>query len=313
MVEDGVMSQAGRPDRSIGHRRTGLTAALPLLAASWVAVTVCGVEPPATRQPAATRPAATGEPAPFTQPVAGTALSLEMVPVPGGTVTLQTAEGPREVTVEPFWIGATEVSWDLYDVFVYGLDRPGGQPPPGTDAVTRPTKPYVTMDRGYGHAGFPAISMSYRNAQAFCRWLSAKTGRTYSVPTEAQWRHVCALGQIDGNAIDEHAWHRGNARHRTHSLGSRKPDALGVHDLLGNTSEWCTGPDGEPVTMGGTFRDEPDHLGCEARVLPTEDWNDSDPQIPKSVWWLADASFVGMRLVCLPTAGAPEQPEESSP
>ena len=45
--------------------------------------------------------------------------------------------------------------------------------------------------------------------------------------------------------------------------------------------------------------DRPEKLGCSGRVLPSEDWNASDPQIPKSVWWLADGGFVGFRVVCL--------------
>ena len=68
--------------------------------------------------------------------------------------------------------------------------------------------------------------------------------------------------------------------------------------MHGNASEWCTGGDGEPVSLGGSYRDGPGGVGCAARQPPSKAWNASDPQLPKSVWWLADAGFVGFRVVC---------------
>ena len=227
----------------------------------------------------------------FTQTIPGTTATLEMVPVPQG-------QSDRE-RVGPFWVASREVTWDLYDVFVYRLDEPA-RAPGGADALARPSKPYISMDRGFGHVGYPALSMSARGAEAFCAWLSDRTGRRYRLPTERQWRVLCRLSGIAPARLDAHAWHRGNAQGTTHPVGKKAPDALGLHDLFGNASEWCRGDDGEPVTMGGCFRDPIERLGCGARVEPTPEWNASDPQLPKSVWWLADAGFVGCRVVCLP-------------
>ncbi len=220
----------------------------------------------------------------FTETIAGTAVSFEMVPVPGDA----------SLGIRPFWIGRTEVTWDAYDVYLYGLDQAAGEP--GADAVTRPSKPYISMDRGFGHAGFPGISMSYHGAASFCEWLSVKTGRRYRLPTEQEWRFVCDRGAVEN--ASEHAWHRGNADFKTHPVATRRPDAHGIHDMYGNAAEWCTGSDGRPVTLGGSYRDEPAGVGCVARVEPRDAWNQSDPQIPKSIWWLADAGFVGFRVVC---------------
>lgn len=217
---------------------------------------------------------------PFSQPIAGTVLSLEMVPVPG----------------DRFWVSTTEITWDLYDVFVFELDDPADDVG-DTDAITRPSKPYIAMDRGFGHNGYPALSMSFHGAETFCRWLSAKTGRRYRLPTLEEWRRVCAQSGIDASTVNDHAWYAGNADHTTHQVGTKAPDALGLFDLAGNAAEWCR-TDGTPVVAGGSFRD--DAVGCTAVAKDTPDWNASDPQFPKSIWWLADAGFVGLRVVCEP-------------
>lgn len=200
----------------------------------------------------------------------------------------------------PFWIAKTEMTWDLYDTFVFGLDQPEAPDESGVDAITRPSKPYIAMDRGFGKAGYPVISVSYHGAKMFCEWLSKKTGRTYRLPTAAEWRVACALGEIRPGALDDHAWHKGNSDFKTHPVGTKAPDLLGLHDMYGNASEWCSGGNDEPVTMGGSYRDSAQEIGCTRRVEPSDMWNASDPQIPQSVWWLADGGFVGFRIVCIP-------------
>ena len=237
---------------------------------------------------------------PLNQEIPDTTVSFEMVPVPAGTVTIETENGPQEVEVGPFWISPTELTWDLYDVFQFRLDRTRSAEGSDADAVTRPSKPYLPPDRGYGHDGYPAISISYKGADSFCKWLSLKTGRNYRLPTEAEWQYVCRLGKVDENAIDEFAWHKGNTDYTTKPVAALKPDARGIYDMYGNVAEWCTDIEGNPVTYGGSFQDTADNLGWAARVPPSERWNDSDPQIPKGTWWLADCGFVGFRIVCVP-------------
>src|SRR5439155_1020145 len=70
-------------------------------------------------------------------------------------------------------------------------------------------------------------------------------------------------------------------------------------DMLGNVAEWVTGTDsgGRPVVRGGSWNDPPDHVSPTARARQTPAWNETDPQFPKSRWWLADAPFVGFRIV----------------
>jgi formylglycine-generating enzyme required for sulfatase activity len=93
------------------------------------------------------------------------------------------------------------------------------------------------------------------------------------------------------------AWHRGNAKGQTHPVASRKPDALGMFDLFGNAAEWVSTDDGQRVARGGSFRDAPEVTGPRARATQDASWNERDPQLPKSRWWLSDAPFVGFRIV----------------
>ncbi len=228
--------------------------------------------------------------APFTETISGTALSIEMLPLKG-----RASDAPR------VWISATEITWDVYDAFVFELDKPAAQTDPTIDAIARPSKPYILMDRGFGHAGYPAISVNHTGAAAFCAWLTVKTGRTYRLPTEAEWESACRAGsdvEVDPALLAELAWFRPNAERKTHSVGTKRANAWGFFDMHGNAGEWCTSAAGEPVVRGGSYRDSATGLRADARVLPEKKWNASDPQLPKSKWWLADGGFLGFRIAC---------------
>jgi len=228
---------------------------------------------------AAGQVAAQSPPTTYRETIPGTAVTFEMVLVPGAGA------------IEPFYIGRTEVTWDMYDVFALALDEP--RPSAGADAFARPSKPYGAPDYGWGHAGYPAISIAREAADAFTAWLSKKTGKAYRLPSEAEWEHAARLA---GPPADAAAWHRGNATSRTRPVASRAPDALGLFDLYGNVAEWVVAPGGARVTRGGSFRDPLSALGPAARELQDEYWNERDPQLPKSRWWLSDGPFVGFRL-----------------
>jgi len=227
----------------------------------------------------------------FAQDLAGTVVSIEFVPVAPG-----------------LWMSSKEITWEAYDVFVFGLDQPAAPAAsgdaPAPDAVLRPTRPHMTADRGWGHAGFPAMSLSAKGAQSFCEWLAKKTGRRYRLPSEVEWEAACRAGAPASAAwscgddlaeLVKYAWYKQNADGRTHAVGTLAPNALGLFDMHGNVSEWCAAPDGSFVLRGGSYRDASKLLRCDARALPVPAWNQSDPNLPKSVWWLADAPFAGFR------------------
>ncbi len=221
----------------------------------------------------------------FTERVAGTAVTMDLMRIPG-------CDG-----VKPFYAARTEVPWELFDAFIYGLDAKAGQSTPEADAVTRPTKPYVSVDRGFGHQGWPAISMSSKGAVQFCEWLSRKTGRTYRLPTVAEWRCMAKASGVTADAVARHAWTDADADVRTHRCGEKPADAAGLVDLWGNAAEWCVAEGGGFCILGGSYRDERIDPASMKPVAETPAWNDSDPQFPKSVWWLVDGPFIGMRVV----------------
>jgi len=246
----------------------------------------CAVAPALLAQSAA--------PQAYRETIAGTVLTFEMVPVPGGKVTV----AGQAVEVKPFLIGRTEVTWDMYDVFALGLDAPKSGT--GADAVARPSQPYGAPDHGWGHAGYPVISVAHPAAEAFAAWLSVTTGKKYRLPTEAEWTHAASLAAgkdaLAPARVDALSWHSGNASARTHPVGTKAADGLGLFDLFGNASEWVVAGD-TFVTRGGSFRDAPAALGPGTRAVQDETWNERDPQLPKSRWWLSDGPFVGFRLV----------------
>lgn len=229
-------------------------------------------------------------------------VSFDMVPVQGGTVMLKIGDEVEEVDVAPFWIGATEVTWDLYDIFAYQLDLEENERLKHADAVTRPSRPYQSPDYGFGHQGYAAICVTYHAAEQFAVWLSEKTGKKYRLATDAEWQLAAQGGASTASPLaDEelatYAWYKDNASDKTQPVASKAPNDIGAYDMLGNVLEWVTGHDGKPITRGGSFKDAASKMDVHARAKQHWKWNETDPQIPKSRWWLSDGYFVGFRIV----------------
>lgn len=238
----------------------------------------------------------------FSEPIKGTALSIDLVPV------VSAASAPA------IWMSSTEIPWEVLDVCIYGFDKKDGKSDPeSADAVTRPTKPYIATDRGFGHAGWPANSVSFQNAKAFCLWLSAKTGKHYRLPTHAEWVLTCEKSGVARESLADFAWFDENSDGTTHKIGSKKADAQGVHDLYGNLAEWCVMPDGSGAVVGGSYREARDEISCAEMERDTPNWNLTDPQLPRSIWWLADAGWIGFRVVCDSTPQPAPQPPQQRP
>jgi formylglycine-generating enzyme required for sulfatase activity len=241
--------------------------------------------------------------APFTETLPGSVVKIQMKPIPGGTIKI----GAKTIVVKPFWLATTETPWEAFDVFTASgpPSPPYDQTQFAPDAIARPSKSYILPDLGWGHHGFPAINLSIDSATMFCRWLAAATKKKYRLPTEAEWELACRLGlqgasNIDKATLDKTAWYAGNSNQVTHPIGTKLPDKLGLFDMLGNVGEWAIDVDGKPVLCGGTFRDDPAAIGPTTRKRWERKWQEEDPQIPKSRWWLSDAPFAGFRLVCEP-------------
>ncbi len=227
---------------------------------------------------------------------------ISMVSVPGGTVTV----GGKAVEVKPFTMSTTEVTWDAFDVFV--ASGPASKPYDTTefkaDAVARPSRSYAVPDLGWGHKEYPAINIHFTSADMFCRWLTSVTKKKFRLPTEAEWELACR-GGVSGDwtplaepALSQQAWHSGNSKDKTHAVGRKAANPFGLFDMFGNVGEWALTADGKQILCGGAFNDGPELQTPTRRQVWAPEWQATDPQEPKSRWWLADGPFVGFRVIC---------------
>ncbi len=203
---------------------------------------------------------------PYTTTIPGTSTEYTMIPVPGGTFTMGSpeteegrseAEGPqREIHVDPFWIGKTEVTWAEYKTFMglYPLfknrAKAGLQPITAenkVDAITVPTplyEPSHTYEFG-DDPNQPAVTMTQYAAKQYTKWLSGMTGMQYRLPSEAEWEFAARAGSAsaysfgdDSSQLEKHAAFADNAPDGPALVGSFAPNAFGLHDMHGNAWEW---------------------------------------------------------------------------
>ena len=208
--------------------------------------------------------------------------------------------------------------------------------------MTRPTPPYADETFGFGRNGQPAICITHHAAMEYCRWLSAKTGKIYRLPTEAEWEYACRAGTKtayswgdDPDKLDEYAWYVNNAE-KPMKVGKKKPNPVGplrharqrrrmvpgplqarrLQDITPPTSRpsgrsSCPTPRSIPMwSAAGRGTTTPDKLRSAARRGVEPEWSVQDPQRPQSIWWHTDATFVGFRIVRpLDRARQPQGPE----
>ncbi|WP_051717693.1 formylglycine-generating enzyme family protein [Streptomyces megasporus] len=193
-----------------------------------------------------------------------------MVGIPAGRIVLRD-EGTRtewEVEVGAFRLAAHPVTRELYRAV-------RGEAPPS------PAGPRT-----------PVTEVSWLDAVRFCDLLSRAAGLRpcytigddpdgrdvlcdreadgYRLPSEAEWEYACRAGDsgVRYGELDEIAWYRGNSGGEVHDVGTRAPNAWGLHDMIGNVWEWCWdvydpevyGP--YRVFRGGGWQDHP--RGCRA-------------------------------------------------
>ncbi len=282
----------------------------------------------------------------YTQKIPGADAAIDMAPIPGGTFIMgspdnekgrKSDEGPQvDVKLQPFWMGKYEITWGQYELWGLGLDKQRREAKKAeathwdktADALAIPTKPYSDMTFGMGKEGFPAVCMTQFAAKMYCKWLSAKTGHYYRLPTEAEWEYACRAGTKtaysfgdDPKKLGDYAWSSENSDEKYHKVGLKKPNPWGLYDMHGNVAEWCIDeyvPDRykqlhirssnadapvlvtkayPQVVRGGAWTDEAPALRSAARRGSSKEWKQQDPQIPQSIWYHTDADFVGFRVV----------------
>jgi formylglycine-generating enzyme required for sulfatase activity len=217
----------------------------------------------------------------YTEKIPGTSVSFKMKAIPGGTFTIGSPddepfrdgnEGPRKsVAVSRLFMAETEVTWDEYWAFYAETMSEGRIPPeqifahnsdPDVDAISGPTPPFGNPEQGWGAGKRPAITMTHYAAETFCRWLSKKTGKTYRLPTEAEWEYAVRGGTdtpyffegspkdyssegfwngifgADTTVINTYAVYDRNSRNRTQEPSAVKANPFGLRNMSGNVWEY---------------------------------------------------------------------------
>lgn len=229
----------------------------------------------------------------------------EMVVVPAGSFMMGSPasekgrsdyEGPlHRVTIPaPFAVGKYEVTFAEWDA----CEAAGG------------CSGFVPSDWGWGRGNRPVINVSWRDAEAYARWLSQRTGERYRLLSEAEWEYAARAG-----SQTRYAWGddmgRGQANCKgcgsrwsetsTAPVGSFSPNAYGLHDMHGNVREWvrdCWNEDYAGAPADGTAWLQGD---CERRGVRDGSWSHHPAVLRSAVryWYKIDSPSptLGFRVV----------------
>ena len=185
------------------------------------------------------------------------AFTGDFVLVKGGTIQWGTdLDGkPRTMTLPDFSIGKYEVTWKQWSEVI----------------GTKPSE----------HQGdnLPVENVSWNEIQTFIKKLTLKeSGHKYRLPTEAEWVYAARGGASSrgytysgSNTLGDVAWFRDNSGSKTHEVGTKQPNELGIYDMNGNVWEWCWDWFGEftsnaRVLRGGSFTSLDDQ--CRSTLRP---------------------------------------------
>ena len=217
-----------------------------------------------------------------------------MMGSPAGEAGRLDDEGPvhRVEIAESFAVGVHEVTRGEYAHFVQATGHEAGSScrVPDDESggwIERPgaswrAPGFEQTDR------HPVVCVSWEDAQAYVRWLSAETGHAYRLPSEAEWEYAAradtstprywgAAGPCEhangaeASCADGHVW--------TSPVGTFAANGLGLHDVLGNADEWaqdCWHEGYENAPAGGRARESGD---CSMRVLRGGSWDDAPDRL----------------------------------
>ena len=225
-------------------------------------------------------------------------------------ITFEMVLVPGEGDIKPFYMGKHEVTWDMFYNWAYGSDIDANQYAQLQAKNARPSPLYEDCNQlKLGLGKRPALSMSRTTAEAFAKWVSEQTGKTYRIPTDAEWSHALKLGGgVPDNQDDlfKQAVFIDNAEIQfdppflelTDVVGTKEPNALGIHDMLGNAAEWVTETGAEKIVRGGHFMLKVEDFGPDWKSIEDQEiWNETYPQLPKSRFWYRDHYYQGIRLI----------------
>jgi formylglycine-generating enzyme required for sulfatase activity len=248
-------------------------------------------------------------------------------------------EVQHEVTIsKPFYMGVTHVTVDQFAAFVKDSGYQTDAEKDGWSIAYEIKNGNLDLKQVNGRSwrnpsfdqkgDHPVVQISWNDAQAFCKWLSKKSGKTVGLPTEAQWEYACRAGTTtaypwgdnpdDGkgwaNCADQSlkkklpnappdwtffSWDDGFVF--TSPVASFKPNAFGLYDMVGNAWEWCQDRYGDYEKGAATDPTGADTGGL--RVLRGGCWR-ADPAFCRSAyrrWNIPDdrSGGGGFRVVVL--------------
>lgn len=189
---------------------------------------------------------------PYKEPTTG----IEFIPVKGGCFQMgdfgnnfSLNEKPvHDVCVSDFYIGKFDVTRGVFRKFVDDTgyrteaERYGGCQIFDGNLKTNPAASWHST-RFSQDDDHPVVCVSRDDAVAFAEWLSDKSGKTYRLPTEAEWEYAARSGgkhekYAGGDDIEMFAWYDKNSGNKTHPVGQKKGNGLGLYDMSGNVSQW---------------------------------------------------------------------------
>ena len=222
-------------------------------------------------------------------------IGLKLALLPAGAFTMGTPAGetgrladegpPHKVTLtKGFFMGLTEVTQAQWKAVMGADSNPA----------------HFTGD------DLPVENVSWNDAVDFCAKLSLKEGKSYRLPTEAEWEYACRAGTNGPfhtgqgeESLKQATWLAGNSGDQTHPAGQKAANAFGLYDVHGNVSEWCADWYGDYPQA-----DQTDPIGPAKgsfRVLRGGSWSDA-PQFCRAGYRFWDApayrnSHSGFRVV----------------
>ena len=170
-------------------------------------------------------------------------VSFEMIAVEGGTFTMGATEEQgsdvdrdesptHQVTLSSYMIGKTEVTQELWEA-VMGK------------SLSQIASELGNSTRGVG-SNYPMYYVSWEDCQEFITKLNALTGKTFRLPTEAEWEFAARGGNKSqgftysgSNTVDDVAWYFDTSSSTTHPVATKAPNELGIYDMSGSVYEWC--------------------------------------------------------------------------
>lgn len=194
----------------------------------------------------------------------------------------------RKVLVKAFKLMTHEVTFEQYDRFTALLGKE------------------LVDDNGWGRGYRPVINVSWNEAVGFASWLSAITGKKYRLPNEAEWEYACRsntplnvhCGRHDVNSL---GWNGYNSKGKTHRIGYKLPNTMGLYDMSGNVSEWvqdCWNVNHRYAPKTAIARNDGD---CAKRVVKGGSWKNGEYFLKAATraWSSINQkyNYVGFRLV----------------